>query len=492
MRRFELYAVLVLTGLLIGLSIAGAFINVERASAMFNSRPVVAFWVVFVLLLIAGLLTFKRLVRTPGRLAMHLGTLLILAGAMWGSSRGHNLAERLSGVKKVQEGYMLIHKGKSTNRVYADPTFRNEQDIFLLPFSLFLQNFRLEHYEARGKPWKMIVVAPAVAQAGHGPEDGHNHADKVRRMRIKWAVGEETDIPFTGIRLKVLKYLKKARPVYAEGGKVVMEIIGSDGKRTTLPAEAGQETTIASPQVTVRILRTFSNLKVLDVDGGRKVVDAGGAPDNPALEVLVESADGKKAGRYIYARFPMHGQQDDGLQLRYLFPEPVGAEIDPTSDVPAMEVGLTYEGKEHREWLLPDSKESVASISLGPILGHKPPPSVAHGHFSSPRSTSPTLYLARAVEGIKDYLSDLTVVDEGQHMVHKTIEVNDPLHYGGYHFYQMDYDKDRGQYTVLEVASDSGLLAVYAGFILLVAGAFWQYWIVSAWSYVAGRRPHGS
>lgn len=497
MRRFELYAVLVLTGLLIVLSIAGAFINVERAEAMFNSWPVVVFWAAFVLLLMAGLLTFKRLVRTPGRLAMHLGTLLILAGAMWGSSHAHNLAERLSGVKKVRSGYMRIFEGKSTNHVYADQTFRNEQTVTLLPFSIFLKDFRLEYYEAKEKPWDIFVVAPLVAEEGHGPDDGHGHESESRQKQIKWAVDEEVDIPFTGVRLKVLQYIDKARPVYPQGREVAMQIIGSDGKRITLPAEVGREATITSPQVTVRVLEVFANLKVHGSGEDRRTVDAGGLPTNPALKVEVEWPSGVKQIRYVMALLPMHGQLDDGLRLRYLFLEAISAEADPTSETPAMQVLLTYQGREHREWFIPRSVDRYVWIPLPSLLGEAAPPPAAHGPPAhgppSQGITSPRLYLvARPVPGIKDYLSDLVVIDEGRHMAHKTIEVNDPLHYGGYHFYQDSYDSARGRYTVLSVSSDSGLLAVYVGFILLVAGTFWQYWIVSAWSYATGRRAHGS
>ncbi|NIA22291.1 MAG: hypothetical protein GWP05_10095 [Anaerolineaceae bacterium] len=490
MRRFELYAVLVLTGLLIVLSIVGAFINVKGASAMFNSWPVVAFWVAFVLLLIAGLLTFKRLVRSPGRLAMHLGVLLILAGAMWGSSRGHNLARRLLGAKKVRTGYMRIVEGKSTNRVFADQTFQKDGVIALLPFSLFLKDFRLEYYEVKGQQWDVFVVAPPTGEKGED-DDGHGHENEPRQRKVKWALGQEVEIPFTEARLKVLKYLDKARPVYPEGGEVGMEIIGSGGKRITVPAKVGQEATIASPQVTVRILEVFANLKVYGSGEDRKTVDVGGLPVNPALKVAVTWPSGVKQIRYVMALLPMHGQQDDGLQLHYLFPEAIGAEADPTSDTPAMQVLLTYQGREQREWFIPRSADRYVWTSLASVLG-KPDPLAGDHDKSAHGITSPRLYLARPMQGIRDYLSDLTVLDEGQPVASKTVEVNDPLHYGGYHFYQHSYDSAGGQYTVLSVSSDSGLLTVYAGFILLVAGAFWQYWIVSAWSYVAGRRAHGS
>jgi hypothetical protein len=78
---------------------------------------------------------------------------------------------------------------------------------------------------------------------------------------------------------------------------------------------------------------------------------------------------------------------------------------------------------------------------------------------------------------IKDYFSDLEVVENGQVVERKTIEVNYPLYYGGYFFYQDSYDSAEMRYTVLRVTSARGLVAVFLGFALVVAGSFWHFWI---------------
>ena len=64
----------------------------------------------------------------------------------------------------------------------------------------------------------------------------------------------------------------------------------------------------------------------------------------------------------------------------------------------------------------------------------------------------------------------------GREVMSKVIEVNKPLHYGGYHFYQSDYDHKFGRYTILSIASDSGLYVVYVGFALLGIGIFVHFW----------------
>ena len=92
------------------------------------------------------------------------------------------------------------------------------------------------------------------------------------------------------------------------------------------------------------------------------------------------------------------------------------------------------------------------------------------------------LYMAYE-KSIKDYISSVMVIKDGKVAAEKNIEVNHPLHFGGYHFYQQSYDTKSGQYTILRVASDTGLSTVYFGFILLCLGVIWQFWFkkMSTW-----------
>ncbi|MGD0572487.1 MAG: cytochrome c biogenesis protein ResB [Sedimentisphaerales bacterium] len=78
---------------------------------------------------------------------------------------------------------------------------------------------------------------------------------------------------------------------------------------------------------------------------------------------------------------------------------------------------------------------------------------------------------------VRTYISDVGVVKDNKIIVRKSIEVNKPLHYGGYLFYQQGYDTDAGRYTVLGVTSDKGLGIVFLGYILLCAGVFWHFWL---------------
>jgi len=78
---------------------------------------------------------------------------------------------------------------------------------------------------------------------------------------------------------------------------------------------------------------------------------------------------------------------------------------------------------------------------------------------------------------ISDYISELQIIEGDKVVAEKDIEVNHPLRFGGYHFYQSSYDDKAGQYTVLQVVSDTGLYVVYAGYWMLCLGVIWHLWL---------------
>jgi hypothetical protein len=92
-------------------------------------------------------------------------------------------------------------------------------------------------------------------------------------------------------------------------------------------------------------------------------------------------------------------------------------------------------------------------------------------------SHSQTKFLLSYRKTISDYVSELQIIEDDKVVAEKDIEVNHPLHFGGYHFYQSSYDAKAGQYTVLQVTSDTGLATVYAGYWMLCIGVVWHLWL---------------
>jgi len=327
-RYSVMWAGLTLIILLILVSIYGAFVGAERAQKFVNTLPLTVYWLAFIFILLAGLVVFRRLVRVPALSLIHVGCILIPAGAMWGSDAGHKLQRQFFGIDKIRTGQMAIYEGESENLVALE----GGEHIKELPFSIKLKDFRLEHY-------------------------------KPEYLRVQIREGE--------------------------GWKV--------------PVEVGTEFSLGEDFGTVTILRAFENFQIRIEGEERIITDEPGAGYNPALEVQIKSPEGNEETRYVFERYPGHTHPEDKFLLRY---------------------------------------ERVVS----------------------------------------DYVSELQIIKDGKVAAEKNIEVNHPLYFGGYHFYQHSYDAEGGQYTVLMVTSDTGLGLVYAGYLMLCAGVFWQLWVRSAFA----------
>lgn len=84
-------------------------------------------------------------------------------------------------------------------------------------------------------------------------------------------------------------------------------------------------------------------------------------------------------------------------------------------------------------------------------------------------------------------IDDTTTVEK-----HLTTSVNHPCRYKGYRFYQSDYDRRAGTYSVLKIVHDPWISVVWIGVALLAIGACWQTarqwrgkWLLAAVAVVA-------
>jgi hypothetical protein len=69
---------------------------------------------------------------------------------------------------------------------------------------------------------------------------------------------------------------------------------------------------------------------------------------------------------------------------------------------------------------------------------------------------------------VKYWRSNLSLIGaDGASLKTKDVEVNEPVSYNGYKFYQTDYDEQNPNYSGIGVSYNPGLGVVYAGFIIL-------------------------
>lgn len=89
---------------------------------------------------------------------------------------------------------------------------------------------------------------------------------------------------------------------------------------------------------------------------------------------------------------------------------------------------------------------------------------------------------------IKDFRSKVVILERDKEILKETIEVNRPLKYKGYSFYQASYDQDNFKWTGLDVVRDPGVPFVWCGFILLNLGVILRFYFLPAGRQVGLKR----
>ncbi len=176
-KRAVLWAALIAIILLAASRSTGPSSALSGRQAFFNSLPLAVYWFALIALLIAGIALFRRLLRIPALLLMHVGSVLVLLGALWGSNGGHAVAKQLFGIDKIPQASCGSTSGYPENRVEVAGT----HDLRELPFSVRLKEYSEEYYE----PGQLVVRSrdgPPLDTARHGGPDlvigpgiGHRH-----------------------------------------------------------------------------------------------------------------------------------------------------------------------------------------------------------------------------------------------------------------------------------------------------------------------------
>jgi cytochrome c biogenesis protein ResB len=147
---------------------------------------------------------------------------------------------------------------------------------------------------------------------------------------------------------------------------------------------------------------------------------------------------------------------------------------------PAILVAVTHAGKSREQWVFarfPDFASHAGSGEDGSDTLRLRYETAAAPHPDA-RSGA-----------VKDFKSTLQIIDAGKVVCEKTIEVNAPLSYGGYTFYQSGYDPNDLTSTTLQVVRDPGVAVVYVGFLLMMAGLTLVFWVAPM--IESGKRKDG-
>lgn len=277
-------------------------------------------------------------------------------------------------------------------------------------------------------------------------------------------------------------------------------LVISDG--TEIPIQVGQRYPLFGTNYQIQIVRALKDF-VFDSKSGTPI-DRSDRPNNPAIEISILDAKGVSIDqKWLFAKFPsFHGGTEDSLagKLRYSY----------KPDTVRKNAAVVVVGETAEAWKLDNnvvvSKQLIAvgsTIKLGRkewrIEALHPLVRYSVNHYSrSETARNPTalieikgmnepvflvpkrpvrisdrkfvVFAPKGANNVKDYISQVSIFDKNKRVLSQSIEVNHPLTYKGYSFYQNDYRPDDPTFSGFQVVRDPGLPLIYLGFVTNLIG----------------------
>ncbi|MCL2701383.1 MAG: cytochrome c biogenesis protein ResB [Phycisphaerae bacterium] len=461
------------------------------AAELFHSPALVVVWIFVFMTLVASLLFVRGLWRRPAAVAMHLGAILILGGSMWSSPRGHlaasvwvsklpALATWIDG-GRVPRGVMVVHEGVAESHVRLRDATRVE-----LPFTVRLRDFRMEYYG----PWELHAAVPVLGRAADG-----SAKVVIEDRRLDWQIGQPLNLPESHYTITPVAFLPHARLVWPDDVPADLLIMGP-GVAITLPAQSGRRASFTLPAgeagpggyvnpLLPKAAATITIDRLINTaDPHSPLAPSVDAEETFALLATLEFSDGPTR-RLVFS--PQSPREDRGVTYAVAIRRPQYV-ADPTSDLPAMDLKLTSPDLPGGTMRFGHFLDATGTFRGMPPMDVPMTDADVHAFLDDPDAPDiEGIRLFFVEPPVKGFFSDVEIIEDGQVVKRATIAVNRPLHHRGYHFYQMDWDKERHAYTVLGVVSDQGLWAVLAGFGLMLLGVFWRYWFSPTVGYFRRR-----
>jgi hypothetical protein len=479
-------------------------------------------------------------IRYAGAVGAHLGIVLLLAGAAVGNLWG------VRGRLDMQEGQRA-----DTFRVAAeDGRFvpaRLGFTLALEDFELeeYQPDYRLMLFDvADGGERRLFMVDPAAPDE----EELSQHGIRVLGYWPDYVQTAKMEVPADGAQGSPALELTDGRFVLdtggPEGGQLVTRsgaglVFFQDADRATaftrrleaagasphriqagenqITLEPGRDTPLPGTGLKIRIERAFTDF-VLDTKS-RRPVNRSDRPDNPAVEVVITGEDGEEVERtWLFALFPdFHGRRQDSVaaSLKYRYQTGSTAAVvvvGGTRQVWRLEMGVVQE-------TLPIPDDGRFEVGGEPVRVKAIHPRARRVFEDHTRSADPVNPVIRVqVQGdqprllgakrparlsgqkalvlapkggdtARDYLSTVSVYEQGRKVRTEVVEVNHPLQHGGFAIYQADFRPDDPTYSGFEVVSDPGIWIVYLG---LLTNALGVSCVLLVWPLVRRRRANST
>jgi len=337
---------------------------------------------------------------------------------------------------------------------------------------------------------------------------GERHSDWVFARGDRWrrVLTDEVEIEYHRSSSRgQLERLLGERAVATTVTADCIEVTGLQADATTLPLRLAAEQPIFGTSLTLTVLRFVPHWQ-MDLET-RQIISASPERRNPAVQVRVRQGS-TSATQWLFSRVPsFHGQSilpGVPMQLRFIeadlrrphFLRVLAADdsgerfvqrflngqiAEMVAAVPGRRIAPTGEVEVTLvRWLEHAAIESEEQEDLDHFLAHLRIRHRATGRTEEIEAPSGEVLTHGRLRLLLDreypidqFISHVRVVENGQTVLNKTVQMNDPLKYRGYTFYQSSYDVEAdaaSRYTVLSAKRDPGVGLIYLGFAMLTLG----------------------
>ena len=267
-------------------------------------------------------------------------------------------------------------------------------------------------------------------------------------------------------------------------------------------AEVGAKFEVEDTGYTVETLRYVPDFVIMP---GKQIGSRSEIPNNPALQVRITGPTGSTE-QWIFAKFPPMHEPGEGppFDIKFIMGRQTGHVMDHVliakgpegasviAYISKGEVVARTEAEAGRPVPIEGTEFEISidrffdnAVISEEVVNRPDMPNRPAVEITLGRGASQTEYLLweetpvdvpgyRMVyvqeERIRDFYSILQIIDNGEVVKEKMIEVNHPLRYGGYSLYQSSYDSEGLRWSGLQVRKDPGVPLVYGGFLLQILG----------------------
>lgn len=148
---------------------------------------------------------------------------------------------------------------------------------------------------------------------------------------------------------------------------------------------------------------------------------------------------------------------------------------------PGNEAANLAQGKDAGRAAMPNPAAVLELKVGGEVTATSPLVALGQRNFAPvpPGAAQPRGFLAfeRREEEAKSYQSHVTARTGGGESRQALVSVNDPFSYGGWTFYQVNYDPKNPKYSGLEAVHDPGVRWVFVGFTLIMLGVSYMFYV---------------